>query len=116
MRILALAAAASMSLAPTLTMAQQDVCPPNASLEAGVCVCAQGFTLGPGGACVSSAVPDAVVAVQTQPAADLPILGAIPPGAIVVGGLVLLAGVAIGIAAAHDDDDAAGTTTTTTTQ
>ena len=116
MRLLALAAAASMSLAPNLVMAQA-ACPANAVLSGGVCVCADGFTLGAGGACVSTAAPDVVVAVDagTTARGGLPVMGDIPPGAVVVGGLVLLAGVIIGIAAASDDDDAAGTTTTTTT-
>ena len=113
MRILALAAAASMSLAPTLTMAQ-SACPQNAVLQGGVCVCTQGYMRTEGGSCESSD-PETVVAVDAGGTAGMPVLGEIPPGAIVVGGLVLLAGVVIGIAAASDDDDSAGTTTTTTT-
>jgi hypothetical protein len=116
MRILALAAAASMSLAPTLAMAQQNTCPVNAVMEGDVCVCSSGFILGPGGACVAAGgSPDAVVAVDPGTTAGLPIFEEIPPGAIVVGGLVLLAGAIIGIAAASDDDDGTTTTTTTTT-
>lgn len=113
MRILALAAAASMSMAPTLTMAQ-SACPPNAVLQGGVCVCAEGYMLTSDGTCESTD-REAVVAVDAGGTAGLPVMGEIPPGAIVVGGLVLLAGVAIGIAAASDDDDSSGTTTTTTT-
>lgn len=115
MRFLSLAAAAAMSLAPTLAMAQSG-CPANAVLRDSVCVCADGFMLVASGACVASA-PTTTVAVEsgTTAASGLPVLGEIPPGAAVVGGLVVLAGVAIGIAAASDDDDSAGTTTTTTT-
>lgn len=116
MRILALAAAASMSLAPTLTMAQNDTCPENSVLQGGACVCADGYALGAGGVCLASGgEPDVVVAVDPGQTAGLPILEEIPPGAIVVGGLVLLAGAIIGIAAASDDDDGTPTTTTTTT-
>lgn len=113
MRILALAAAASMSLAPTLTMAQS--CPANAVLSGNICVCAEGFTVGGGGACVPANVPDVVVAVDAGTTADLPILSTIPPEAIVVGGLVILAGIIIGIAAGSDDDSTSTSTTTTTT-
>jgi hypothetical protein len=115
MRILALAAAASMSLAPTLTMAQTDTCPENAELQGGACVCSSGFILGPGGACTAAGGEPTVVAVDPGTTSGLPIFEEIPPGAIVVGGLVLLAGAIIGIAAASDDDDGTTTTTTTTT-
>ena len=43
----------------------------------------------------------------------LPVLGSIPAGAVVVGGVVLVAGVAIGIVEATEDDPTVTTTTTT---
>ena len=113
MRIFALAAAVSMSLTPAVPMAQ--ACPENAVLSGGICVCADGFALAPGGNCISTAAPDVVVAVDSGQLAGVPLMSKIPPEALVIGGLVILAGVIIGIAAASDDDAAGGTTTTTTT-
>lgn len=115
MRIFALAAAVSMSLTPAMTMAQGSACPANSVLSEGACVCAEGFALGPAGSCLSTAAPDVVVAVDSGELAGVPLMSKIPPEAFVVGGLVILAGVIIGIAAASDDDAAGGTTTTTTT-
>lgn len=114
MRLLALAAAASMSLAPTLSMAQS--CPENSTLKDGVCVCAEGFALNAVGLCVPPG-PDVVVAVDAGAVAPgpLPILSSIPPGAIIVGGLVILAGVIIGIAAASGGTANTTFTTPTTT-
>lgn len=123
MRILALAAAASMSLVPTLSMAQTG-CPANAILRDSACVCADGYSLAADGACVSNVsaeggetigATETTVAVESGGTAGLPVLGSVPPGAAVVGGLVVLAGVAIGIAAASSDSTSDVTTTTTTT-
>ena len=46
-------------------------------------------------------------------AVALPVLGSIPAGAVVVGGVVIVAGVAIGVVAATEDDPTVTTTTTT---
>ena len=104
-----------MSLTPAMTMAQGAACPENSVLSGGACVCADGFALGPAGNCLSTAAPDVVVAVDSGQLAGVPLMSQIPPEALVIGGLVILAGVIIGIAAANDDDAAGGTTTTTTT-
>lgn len=118
MRIFVLAAAASMSLMPTLAMAQTG-CPANAVLRDGVCMCIDGYLLAASGACTSAAASETIGAVEAggaAGAAGLPVLGTIPAGAAVaVGGLVVLAGVAIGIAAAGGGDSSGTTTTSTTT-
>jgi len=115
MRIIALAAAASMAFGPSLSMAQTG-CPANAIYRDSVCVCADGYSL-VSGACVADAPvaegdvssegeastpaeAQTTAAVEAGGVAELPVLGSIPTGAIIVGGLVVLAGVAIGIAAA----------------
>jgi len=112
MRIIALAAAASMAFGPTLSMAQTG-CPANAIYRDSVCVCADGYSL-MSGSCVSNAPAEGETPAETEvPAeaqttaaaesgglANLPVLGSVPTGAVIVGGLVVLAGVAIGIAAA----------------
>lgn len=112
MRIVALAAAASMAFGPTLSIAQTG-CPANAIYRDSVCVCADGFSL-VSGSCVSTTPTEgeapteaqAPAEAQTTAAAEsgglsnLPVLGSVPTGAVIVGGLVVLAGVAIGIAAA----------------
>ena len=112
MRILALAAAASLSLAPALGAAQ-GTCPANSVLQGGACVCADGFTLGAGGACVTPQ-PDAIVAVDTGGVAEAGMFGNIPEEAIALGALAALAAIGLGLALS-DDDDATSTTTTTTT-
>lgn len=110
MRFLALAAAASLTLAPTLPLAQQGVCPQNAIQRGNTCFCAPGFLLSDTGACVVSG-PDVKLAVQPGGSAGrpLPILSTIPADAIIVGSLVILGGMIIGIAATSG-----GTPTTTT--
>lgn len=110
MKTLALAAAAAMSLAPTLSMAQ-SACPANAVMQNGACACVSGYELGAGGACV----PMAASQSATGGTATVPVMDTIPTGAIVVGGMVILAGVVIGIAAAGSDSSSGTTTTTTTT-
>ncbi len=114
MRILALAAAASMSLAPAVTMAD-DICPVNSELVGGACQCAEGFVLGAAGACIPTAGSSGVAGgVEAGETANLPILSKIPKEALIIGGLVILAGVIIGIAAASNGkSNGAGSTTGT---
>lgn len=113
MKILALAAAASLSLSSTVTMAQM-ACPPNAVLNGGgACECAPGFTLGEGLQCVQPQA-DVVVAVDPgETAVTSGLLGDIPPAAAAAGVAAIVAGVALGLALS-DDDDSTSTTTTTT--
>src|SRR5690625_1518715 len=111
MRVIALAAAASMAFGPTLSMAQTG-CPANAIYRDSVCVCADGYSL-VSGSCVSNTPVEGETPAETPPAeaqttaavesgglSNLPVLGSVPTGAVIVGGLVVLAGVAIGSAAA----------------
>jgi len=107
-RVIAFVAAASVAFGSTVTMAQ-IACPANAVYRDSVCICADGFSL-VSGSCISSALiaeePQAptggetTASVESGGHANLPVLGSMPAGAVIVGGLVMLAGIAIGVAAA----------------
>lgn len=108
----ALAAALSLSAVPAVPMAQPVCKPGQTPGEGGLCVCTAPMSLNPAGQCVQA--EQVVVETGGTAGGPLPILSEIPPGAIIVGGLVILAGVVIGIAAANNDNENAVVTTTTT--
>lgn len=109
MRMVALAAALATAVTPALSMAA-SCGPQEVTGSNGACVCKQNYARNAGGQCVAAVQPG-----ETAPGPANG-TGGIPKGAIAVGGVVLLVGAAIGIAAGSGgDNDAVPTTSTTGT-